>query len=100
MQAKAKRAPTYRFYAFSDKVYRFDVLKHALALCRENDDAPGVNGQVFADIEKHGKKWLGELAEELWNKTYSPQPVRRIEAVCRTKQRTSSSRVKPKCLTR
>ena len=79
LQAKAKSAPTYRFYALYDKVYRRDVLAHALARCRENRGAAGVDGQTFADIEKYGaEKWLGELAEELKQKTYRPQPVRRV----------------------
>jgi hypothetical protein len=51
LHAKAKKAPTYRFYAPYDKVYRADVLFHAYRCCRHNAGAPGVDGQTFADIE-------------------------------------------------
>jgi len=79
LHAKAKRAPTYRFYALYDKLYRADVLAYAYARCRANGGAPGVDDQTFADIEAYGlEKWLGELTEELRQKTYQPQPARRV----------------------
>lgn len=79
LHAKAKKAPTYRFYALHDKVYRIDVLLFAYQCCRANDGAAGVDNQTFADIEAYGLlTWLGEVAEELKNKTYRPQAVRRV----------------------
>src|SRR6516164_250672 len=79
LQAKAKRAPNYRFYALYDKVYRADVLLYAYQCCQANGGAAGVDGQTFEDIEAYGVlKWLGELAEDLRKKTYRPQAVRRV----------------------
>jgi group II intron reverse transcriptase/maturase len=79
LRAKAKGAPTYRFYMLYDKVYREDVLRHAYACCKANGGAAGVDGQTFADIEKDGglERWLAELTEDLRKKTYKPKPVRR-----------------------
>jgi len=76
---KAKCEPNYRFYALYDKVWRMDILAHASALNRQNDGAPGVDGQTFADIEVYGvERWLAELQEELRSERYRPLPVRRV----------------------
>ncbi len=79
LHTKAKESPGYRFYALYDKVYRKDILGHAYECCRANGGAAGVDGQRFEDIESYGEtKWLGELAEELRDKRYHPQAVRRV----------------------
>lgn len=79
LRAKAKQSPTYRFYALYDKMYRWDVLAWAYERCRQNQGSAGVDGQTFADIEKHGVvSWLAELAQELEEKTYRPAAVRRV----------------------
>jgi RNA-directed DNA polymerase len=79
LYAKAKGAPTYRFYALYDKVCRRDVLTYAYERCRLNAGAPGVDGQTFEDIEKSGVgQWLDELMQSLRDRTYSPNPIRRV----------------------
>lgn len=76
---KAKSEPGFRFYQLYDKVYREDVLVRAWTLAKANQGAPGVDGESFEDIETAGvMKWLNGLRQELHDKTYQPQPVRRV----------------------
>ena len=79
LQAKAKGSSGYRFYLLYDKLYRKDVLEYAYRCCKANRGAPGVDQQVFADIEAYGEdRWLGELADRLGRKTYRAEAVRRV----------------------
>lgn len=79
LRAKAKESPDYRFYALYDKVYRRDVLAHAYERCLQNKGAAGVDGQTFEDIQEYGVvRWLDELVQELKEKTYRPEAVRRV----------------------
>lgn len=79
LHAKAKDSPSFRFYSLYDKLFRADILAHAYSTSKANGGTSGVDGQTFEDIEAYGvQRWLGELADELRNKTYRPQAVRRV----------------------
>ena len=80
LYCKAKQEPAYRFHALYDKVYRADILSHAYSLARANKGSAGIDGVTFEAI-KMGKgetAFLAELEEALRNKTYKPDPVKRV----------------------
>ena len=79
LHAKAKEEPGRRFHALIDKVWREDFLAKAWRRVRRNGGSAGVDGETYADIESYGVgRWLGELARDLKDGTYTPKPVRQV----------------------
>lgn len=84
LQAKlhqaAKRDPQRRFHALYDKLFLPYVLQSAWEAVRRNDGAAGIDQQMLEQIEAQGvPEFLAEIAQTLQEKTYRPQPVRRVE---------------------
>ena len=62
-----------------DKVWREDLLAEAWRRVRRNGGSAGVDEETFVDIGSYGVgRWLGELARDLKEGTYTPKPVRQV----------------------
>ena len=79
LHVKAKEEPEFRFYQLYDKFYRNDVLEFAYRLSRSKKGKSGIDGITFEKIESEGvEEWLGKLTQELQQKTYKADPLRRV----------------------
>jgi RNA-directed DNA polymerase len=83
LQSKLHQAavsdPGRRFHALYDKLYLPYVLETALALVKRNDGAPGIDGQTLHSLAEYGEdRFIEETAKQLREKTYRPEPTRRV----------------------
>jgi group II intron reverse transcriptase/maturase len=75
----AKRDAQRRFHALYDRLSLGYVLQSAWELVRRNRGAAGIDQQTLEQIEAVGvAEFLAGIAQALREKTYRPQPVRRV----------------------
>jgi RNA-directed DNA polymerase len=79
LSAKAKQQKRFRFYSLYGLIHHAETLQAAWQQVRANAGAPGVDGVSIGQIEAQGlQDWLEQLGQELRNKTYRCQWVRRV----------------------
>jgi RNA-directed DNA polymerase len=80
LYVKAKAEPTWRFWGLYVHVSKLETLREAYRLAKSNDGAPGIDGVTFEAIEAEGlEEFLEQLREELVERRYRPQRLRRVE---------------------
>jgi RNA-directed DNA polymerase len=68
-----------KWFSLIDKVYRPQTLMEAWQQVAANQGAAGIDGQSIERFAAHAERYVGELAEELREGRYRPEPVRRVE---------------------
>ncbi len=78
---KAKLEPEFKFYVLYDRIYRRDVLETAYVRIRANKGSAGIDNITFEKIEEEEdgrKKLIDQIERELKDKSYKPQPIKRV----------------------
>ena len=79
LYVKAKAEPSWRFWGLYVHVCKRETLAEAYRLAKANDGAPGIDGVTFEAIEADGLEgFLGQLREELLQRTYRPLRPRKV----------------------
>jgi RNA-directed DNA polymerase len=79
LYVKAKAEPSWRFWGLYVHVCKRETLCEAYRLAKANDGAPGIDGVTFEAIEADGLEgFLGQLREELLQRTYRPLRLRKV----------------------
>ena len=78
LYARAKSEKDAKFNTLMDKICRSDVLKEAWSLVYANRGSPGIDGESVKQVKEREEEFLKELQEELVNRTYRVEPVRRV----------------------
>jgi group II intron reverse transcriptase/maturase len=67
-----------KWYSLFDKVCAFPNLQQAWERVAANRGAPGIDGVTIAQFRENADERLTQLAQDLRQKSYRPQPVRRV----------------------
>src|SRR3989454_3429321 len=79
LYVKAKAEPSWRFWGLYTHVCKPETLRAAYELAKQNDGAPGTDGVTFEAIEVDGvERFLDQLREELVQRRYRPQRLRKV----------------------
>src|SRR5262249_42007044 len=95
LYVKAKAETSWRFWGLYVHICKMETLRHAYALAKENDGAPGVDGVTFEVIEAQGvEALLEQIRDELVQRTYKSLPARKQE-IPKDGAKSVSFRVRP-----
>src|SRR5438132_5112810 len=62
-----------------EEVLERNNLREALKKVKANKGSAGVDGMTVQNLPRYLKKHWPEHRDQLWNGTYQPQPVKRVE---------------------
>jgi RNA-directed DNA polymerase len=62
-----------------EEVCEWENLKQALQQVKANKGSPGIDGMTVAELPGYLQQHWPVIREQLWNGTYEPKPVRRVE---------------------